>query len=358
MKILVPYVDADGRPLSSNVISGGIEMFIKKLAAHIPEVIVVEITPEERKKHGLLLARMKREVYEHNPDLIICNYPQGSFNVILERHFDIPIMWINHHTAGFMSSLGTVPKLHEHLRNGHTSWYASPHQFSDWKKLSIRLKQELPEPSGYIVPSVIEPEIAVFGVGYGPRTWDVSTVGRCEPAPDKDPFMLHRRLEGSKYSALVMSNSKNNDYFTKNQHWSDTAWGLKHDAILSNIAKSASFITTWPSETFGIITLEALSVGCPVILNCKNNAHASEIIPLKKEHFIKVSNKDRKGEETRAAVKHFITQGRGLREDIKGLTYEKYCVDSWRKSMYNKFDMAISSSKTTVNRSPSVMDFV
>jgi glycosyltransferase involved in cell wall biosynthesis len=325
----------------------------------MPEIIIVEINPEEKSKYRLMLNRMIVEVAKHDPDLIICNYPNGSLNVILERHTTVPVMWINHHTAGFMSSLGTVPKLHEHLGNGNTCWYVSPHQFEDWLKLSIRLKQELPEPTGYIIPTYIS-----RGSISPTKYWALSTVGRAEPSPDKDPFLIQRRLKDKKnMSTLVMSNHKDNDYCRewaeKSTFFHNIQWNLDHSKVMENISASASFMVTWPSETYGIIALEALSVGTPVILNCRNDRHASEIIPTDPRFFIKVSNKDRSGEATAAAIKHFMMlETDNFRKEIRDSTFEKYNVDTWTKMMYNNFDRAIESSKKLVNKKPSVMDFV
>jgi glycosyltransferase involved in cell wall biosynthesis len=134
-------------------------------------------------------------------------------------------------------------------------------------------------------------------------------------------------------------------------------WGLTHDKIMQTIAMSKTFMVTWPNETYGIIALEALSVGTPIIINAKDKEHASAVIPTASNQFRLVSTKDRKGLETREAIKELSKLRLKDREEIRQLTHFTYSVDSWRKKMYNAFDNVMFRHRRLVNRQ-TVMDFV
>lgn len=353
MKILVPYYDADNRSIASPIISGGVEMFIKKLSAHIPEVVAPEISIFDRTSPKQLRWRLDQEIEKYNPDLIISNYNASSYNKYLTGKYNIPVMWVNHMSTGFLSSLGTIPLLHEHQKRGHAVYHVSPYQDERWNILSKRIEKKPFKCDGFVIPSVVEDYVHRIKLS---ELYDCSTVGRCEPSPDKDPFVLFRRV-GYDFKTLVMSNVKCNSYY---EEWKDhptALWGLPHNQILNYIASSRTFMVTWPNETFGIIALEALSVGTPIIINAKDQEHASSIIPTASNQFRLVSTKDRKGLETRQAIKELSKLRLKDREEIKQTIYYHYGVDAWRKKLYNEFDFVINRHKRLVNRQ-TVMDFV
>lgn len=353
MKILVPYFDADNRNIDSPIISGGVEMFIKKLAKYIPEVITPQISLFDKSSPKQLRFRLDTEIQKHNPDLIVSNYNSGTYNKYLTGKYNIPVMWINHMSTGFMSSLGTMPLLHEHQKRGHSVYHVSPYQDQKWNALSKRLLKTPFKADGFVIPSVVEDNVLKIRIG---ELYDCSTVGRCEGPPDKDPFVLFRRV-GHDFKTLVMSNPKTNAYY---EEWKDhptALWGLPHEQILSYIASSKTFMVTWPNETYGIIALEALSVGTPIIINAKDNEHASSIIPTAANQYRMVSTKDRKGQETYKAITELKKLRLKDREEIKQLTHFHYGVDSWRKKMYNEFDTVMFRHKRLVNRQ-TVMDFL
>jgi ABC-type Fe3+-hydroxamate transport system substrate-binding protein len=191
MKILVPYYDADNRNIDSPIISGGVEMFIKKLHAHIPEVVTFPVSIFDKSTSKQLRFKLDQEIEKHNPDLIISNYNSSSYNKYLTGKYNIPVMWINHMSTGFMSSLGTMPLLLEHQNRGHSVYHVSPYQDAKWNALSKRTQNQPFKCDGFVVPSVVEDNVLNIKIS---DLYDCTTVGRCEGAPDKDPFVLFRRV--------------------------------------------------------------------------------------------------------------------------------------------------------------------
>ena len=140
--------------------------------------------------------------------------------------------------------------------------------------------------------------------------YDCSTVGRS--ASDKNPFIIHKKLEKTNKTSLVMTNdityksTDHNKYVADNQHWDKpqyTKRSVPHNEVLKNISKSKVFVSTWPYESWGITAMEALGSGVPLILLTDSTGiHCSEAIAADTSHFIKLDIKTTTDKQFNQAV--------------------------------------------------------
>ena len=126
-------------------------------------------------------------------------------------------------------------------------------------------------------------------------------------------------------------------YYEKHQDWDDVLWDLPYKEVMENISKCKTYFSTWDKETWGITSMEALSCGIPVILNCdKDGDHASEIIPADKSHYIKIPKDDKD-----ALVKAIKSFDNIDRKEIQEATWEKHNQEQWKKDFKNSIDKTI-----------------
>ena len=344
MKILIPYFMIGGLRIEDSKVAGGIEMFLRKFNQYIDNVVLLPITTEERRSWKKVFDKVAAGISIHKPDIIMANYASSTLSFKLQENFSIPGMWVCHQIAGTLSSVGIIHKMNIFIENGGSLFMVSKYQYDAWNALSKRICKKELKISGYITPSVVD---KLPKIDYNDKIIDCGTIGRGNL--DKHPFLLHERLiSRENLSSLVISNQEDMDYFNKNTHWHPpkyTMWNVPHDDLMREISFCKTFLTTWVDETFGIVSLEALSMGIPVILNSKNNAHASECIPADSSHFIKVSHKKSDKQQTIDAIEFLSKYDKYKRKEIAEKTFAKHNPDAWKKHIYNSMQLTIENYK-------------
>lgn len=357
MKILLPYSThfelVENAETNGKVITGGIEKFCQDLENNIDGIIPVAVTKEDKEKRRTRKV-ITDAIAEHDPDMILFNNPWWG-NMMMS--FNVPLICIMHEPLVRdirMVELGTI--LRDLNENGCHIYFVSPKQYEYHKEMAVRIRNvDFGEIKGYINPSYL-PEDTPFE-----NTWnnedicyDVSTVGRCDN--EKAPFLVHSKLERSKLNSLVMTNdgvyksSTVNDYVLNNQHWKDprfTMRGLAHDDVMKNIAKSLSFCSTWPKESWGITAMEALGCGVPTLLMCDDTiTHSSEGIAADPRHVYMIRRKCSSSDFESAILRHTKAMS-PFRKEIAEMTKEKHSLTNWKK----RLDMVIDIRYNDHNKS-------
>ena len=249
--------------------------------------------------------------------------------------FGLPLIAIMHEPLVRdirMVELGTILKnLNE---SGAHLYFVSQVQLDFHRTMAKRIKDvDFGDIKGFINPSYLEETVVISD----DLLYDCATVGRCDN--EKAPFLLHKKLEKSNLNSLVMTNDgvyksdTINEYVEANQHWSDprhTFRGLPHTEVMQNIAKSRSFVSTWPKESWGITAMEALGSGVPTILfTGDSGVHASESIAADPSHYIKLSRKCTNS-EFEEAVSKMLKFSKEDRKRISDMTKEKHSLSNWK----------------------------
>jgi glycosyltransferase involved in cell wall biosynthesis len=273
VRIVVPYRDVLGRSIDSNVTSGGIERFIRHLRDELDDVRVVDVS-ELYYPDPTAMRKLVEEACE-NADLLICNYPNRHLNYELSGK--LPILWINHHTAGLHPLSNEIAcHMSIHVKEGNRLWMVSKKQARDWIEFGKNLGFKI-TCHGIIQPSMVH-EVRDHS---GEFRWDAVTVGRCDEI--KNPFLLHEVAERARMRSLVMCGYMANEYCTENQDWmgyQTTGWNYSDAKLSAELSRCGVFLVTWPEETFGIAALEALAHGLPLVLYAPSGSHAcEELIP-------------------------------------------------------------------------------
>ena len=100
-------------------------------------------------------------------------------------------------------------------------------------------------------------------------------------------------------------------------------------AMMYNVADVTINISD--AEGFGLSTLESLSCGVPLILiGYKDNTHASEIIPLSKNHYKVIPTNDK--DALIGAIKSLKNIDK---KEVQEMTWEKHNEYSWKKHFVN-----------------------
>lgn len=345
MKILIPYYMHNNATIESGIVAGGVERFIKHIYETFDSVALVPIDLATKKNWRKVYDIMVAAINEHNPDLVVCNYLTNTLsNKIAE--LDIPVIWICHHNIGGFSSLNAVQNMQKFP--GHI-YMVSDYQASNWQKLSQRVCGKPLSIFGIITPSYVEKPHTVENEFF---TYGCATIGRA--CPDKHPFLLYDRVRHSNIRTVTYTNKENLYYLDKWLHKVEQDClhtvhvDMLHRRIMEELPFSQTFFVTWPDETFGIIALEALSRGVPVILNCNNTMkHASECIVPNAECYRKVPNLRSKAFNVVKAINELssIYSNKDDRQEIADLTYAEFNRNAWKMRLEMAFDMAVDMHK-------------
>lgn len=353
MKILLPYLTRSGVSISDPKVLGGVERFAQLLYQNVPSVIPVEFTDDDRKARRV--TKLILDAYnKHNPDIIISNYDNNTTTVNVQKCVNVPYLWISHSAAGGISKIGHCESMHEFVSAGGTLAMVSEWQYEGMNKLSNRLfKKNLPL-HGYINPAFCS------GDEYFENEWthDAVTIGRTNNA--KNPFWLHKKLQGSNKTSLVLTNSPSEEelygphkaYYDANVHWDypqETLRGLPHADVMKRIHNGKYYVSTWPVETWGITALEALSRGIKVILSCNSTmTHASETIAANPNHVVKVKSTVKQDDLIDILNKDYS------REEIFETTIKKHTKELWLESL----EKLINTSQVNFKHTSTLEDFM
>jgi glycosyltransferase involved in cell wall biosynthesis len=344
MKILLPYfthpqnlladIATNAESKSKKVVEGGMEKFYYNLEEHVDGIIPVMITRED-KDNRLTKRRIQDAIAQHDPDIIIFNNPWWGKMMI---SLGLPLIAIVHEPLVRdirMIELGTILKTLND--SGAHIYFVSQFQLDFHRNMAKRIKDvDFGNIKGFINPSYLRSDTPYSS----DNRYDVSTVGRFDD--DKDPFLIHRKLQNTDLNSLVVSNNtlyKNdarNKYVEDNQNWTApqcTMLGYAHSDVLEAVSKSSAFVSTWPKESWGITAMEALGCGVPVILLVDDtDTHASESIAADSSHYIKIRKKCSK-EEFESAARKAIAIPESKRRDIASMTKRKHSLTNWKLSI-------------------------
>ena len=350
MKILLVYRSWYNSDFFNGITIGGMERFCKLIYKHYQNIELLQVKDEESldmskseriKSREQIQEKIIKKSQEVDADLIILNWFDSSATGKKIIKSSIPILYINHAIEYILSRLNSFRKIKE---NNHSLYFVSQYQKNHYDIMSKRINDKQIDFDGYIEPAFVS--------GVKPKVvdnpeFDCVTIGRS--CPHKNPFLLKELTKGTSLRTLVISNEiKENDihsypYYTKNKNYNDVLWNLNHDDVLKNLSRGKVFFSSWPHETFGITSLEALSCGLPVILSCKNNSHASEILFTDKtKHFYrKIEHKNK--EELINAINSFKDIDR---KEIRDMTWGKYTQKRWKSLLDNAIDKTIENFKS------------
>ena len=338
MRILLPFQDPYGRPLTHPVVSGGTEMFCKSIYDNFDTVVhqvpyeSINYSMKDKKKISQGIINHAEDI---GADIIISNFAQAIYcgSEIIKSH--IPIMIVEHCVYPMASC---ITRWNNAVDNGHSMFLVSKWQEKKYKKMAERTNQRIVPITGYVNPSYCKQKPQTNETEY-----DCGTIGRCDNG--KAPFKLKSMTRDGDIKSLVITSKTQRPedikYYERNKDWKDVLWDLPYNKVMENISKCKTYFSTWDKETWGITSMEALSCGIPVILNSdKDGDHASEIIPANKEHFKKIPNNDK--DALVSAIKSFKNMDR---KEIQEMTWEKHSLEGWKKQFANCIDKTVENFK-------------
>lgn len=351
MKVLIPFFMTDEHDLDSPYVSGGIERFIQLIYQHFPgEVIPFYYNDEDRKKRRTT-NKLSQAIIQHDPDVLMVNFDSPTLIGNIRETFNIPITWVSHTAAGGISKVGHVEMMKEFTDAGGTLAMVSPWQYEGMNKLSERINGEpLNLNGGYINASFCSGDEPV----YEDLEYDITTIARMNRV--KNPYMNHKLSHPNGYHSLILTttsnlvDSANVHYYNINSHWKypqETIENLTHSEVMKKLSRSSVYFSTCPAETWGITVLEALARGLPsIVATNTKDTHASECIPAKSEHLIKVRSNIRPA-AFKEAVDKSIKLDYNKRIEISELTKQKHSKENWVLSLQDLFEQTIERQKNT-----------
>jgi glycosyltransferase involved in cell wall biosynthesis len=245
------------------------------------------------------------------------------------------------------------------LEKGGTLSMVSPWQYAGMDKLSKRINEiPLDLNGGYINAAFCNGDEPV----YEDLEYDITTIARMNRI--KNPYMNHKLSHPNGYHSLILTTtsnlvtSENIHYYKINSHWQypqETIENLPHADVMEKLAHSKVYFSTCPAETWGITALEALARGLPVILATDStDTHASECIPAKSEHLVKVRTNIRPV-PFKESVDKLLKLSYNERMEISELTKQKHSKENWIRSLQNLFEQTIERKKKV--KETTVFDF-
>lgn len=328
MKILLPYLKRfdESTIYDNTIVPGGVELFSRLVYENFEDVIPVEFTRADQ-QHRKVTTKIVREVVTHNPDIMICNYNSTSLTKRVWEYTKIPILWINHNNCGGFSTPQLLDYMREFMKRQPYLAFVSQFQIETYKN---RAKFDFGS------PLVINPCFARANVK--PATefnQDAITVSRMDKI--KDPFWLSRVYNGP-YKIFTTSSTLHGDYSQKfNNYHKHLHYDYSHAAIMDELRKSKVYVSTCPSESWGIGALEALERGVPLILRANKESHASKEISPNPEFYRLVKNKISSDE----MQQHIDDLCKLDRQQIITETYKYHSRQRWIDNLKHALNLTI-----------------
>ena len=332
MRIVLPYNTHFGG-YDTNRIVGGIEKFCHQINDTFDDVRLLYIDNNNPIKDNT--TKIKNYAKDIDADIIISNWHQASFSGAKMLDSEVPIMFVNHGHHGIGSILSLMKNL---TNNNHSCYMVSKHQHEWYRAMAKRMKTDDVVVDGYINSSYVrgdKPKLSDI-------KYDCCTIGRCDPV-EKKPFLLKDWLETTTFKTILMTNTPTDEkemrYLDKNSHWDGVLFDLKHKDVMKTLSQSMSYFSTCTMETWGITALEALSHGVPIILNSKNNSHASTELCSSDNHYALVSD------DLQLALAIDSFEKNADRKEIQDAAWDKHGYDKWKVSFANAIDRTIEKYK-------------
>ena len=357
----MPFVSQRGNTLDSDVVLGGIERFQQLIYQNFNGKDGIEIIPVAIPKKDRINSSakniLKDALVEHHPHMILTNSPNISLSLNLHKmvkQYGLSMIHVHHEPLErSMMIMGVCKNLIEMKKLGVDIYMVSENQFNFYNENCRRLskgKDDLLDSNGdKIIKGYINPAFADENAHPSKSIYyDVCTIGR--NISSKDPFWIHRKLEKTKLTTMVMTSGNvvykskaNNKYVEENKKWDAeeheyriTEYGLSHKENMTHVSNSSVFISTWQLESWGITALEALSHGIPTILLTDSSGdHASEHIAAHPDHIIKLKKSSSK-KEIVAAIEKLKKYTHQERVEISETTKEKHSKEKWIKDIGEK----------------------
>lgn len=366
MKTLLPYTthsvihDEKGNPfepgIDSKYIAGGVEKFSQNIYFNVDGVVPVHVSKankQDKKSKQIILNAIGREA----PDVLFFNNPRWA-EMFLD--LNIPSICVIHEPLNRdirMVEYGAILK--KLVDFGVHLYFVSPNQEQYHRAMAKRIKDiDFGPIKGHINSAYCRNDADIEAN----PLFDAVTIGRSDT--EKQPFLLHQKLDGSDLTSLVMTNEgihKNLDmqkYMEKNRHWAYpriTYRGLAHDEVMKHLRNSKVYASTCPVESWGITALEALSYGLPLVMFTDNTGtHSSAAIAAKESHY-KLIPKNISSENAASVFREMGNVPKSFREEIAEMTREKHSLEKWKLTIDNAIDRCYSD---TPNQSEGILEFM
>lgn len=336
MNILLLYVDVAGRSIDDPIISGGTELFSRLVRRNFDSIEVFQVPWKSDKNQNKILVSQIRNIVENKRIDLILSSNMKSVCLYSIRNLGVPILHITHTNYGVINSNDILNCMTD---IGHSMYGVSQANINWMTKKSVRMKIPHVNYSGIINPSYCMYDLEV---NTSP-TNNVVTVGRANNY--KAPFYLYNKLKTSKYNPLVITakgvDENSVEYYEKNKdkpHLLD----VDHTTVMNYLKDSAATCITCSSETFGIVALESLSVGTPILIRASDgtsySSHSSEEIGADSSHYRSFySNTD-----LEPIIDDIIKVDR---KEIKEMTQEKHSKEKWVSCLSAAFDRTAEKFK-------------
>lgn len=335
-KILMPFRKIGGLSIHDSKTYGGLEKFCQLIIKNVKDydIHVVEYEEEDvkaRRKIDIIVEAVSRI----KPDVILTNYIEPNMSYDLSCKVDCPIVMIIHSLGETIQYKNRFIPFRRFTDAGNTIYMVSPHQKKTWERLSGNLNLPMFDVDGFISPAFCEYSI------FNESEHDIITVGRTDRT--KDPFFMERKFSNSGLNYKIITSSavmeSNMDYYEKYKDV-DCIRDLPHVKVMEMISKSKVYLSTCPSESWGIVQLEALSCGVPVLSVTRYSSAISSISPV--DWGYQEIKKGASLDEYMTAFSKLASLSIDDRKELARLTREKHSKEAWLKNFAEMIEGAIA----------------